>query len=216
MFFKKGDQVNDYEEFLEGEQLPQQQEEEKKRFRLSSTVKRNIAVVGSVALIGGAVALNWYLFSGETPVDAGDEGVYYQSQSGEEQNAEYVAGNDGDTDSYFASTQISRQRARDEAIEVLQLVVENTEAQADVKAQAMADISAIAANIETEANIETIITSKGFEQCVAVLGDEMISIIVRTGGEGLSQNEITQIKEIVCEQTGISPAGIKIIERTKA
>ncbi len=216
MFFKKGTGEEEME-LLEDEEGIEALEpvETKKKRRFSVITKKNLIVLSSLALIGGAVALNWYLFAdGAGGVTDPDGGVFYQSEQ-EGEGGQYVAEEDSGsgTDSYFASTQISRQRARDEAIEVLQLVAENGEAGEDVKARAMADISAIAADIEKEANIETMITSKGFEQCVAVLGDEMVSIIVKTGGEGLGQNEITQIKEIVCEQTGFSPVDIKIIER---
>ena len=80
--------------------------------------------------------------------------------------------------------------------------------------QASADISRIAAEIETEASIETLIKSKGFEECVAVISDGGASVIVRS--DGLLPNELSQIKEIVWEQAGIDPLNIKIIEKSAA
>lgn len=66
-------------------------------------------------------------------------------------------------DDYFSVAQINRQRARDEAMEVLQTVVEGAATQAEVKDKALADIASIAADIENEATIESLVKGKGFE-----------------------------------------------------
>ena len=115
-------------------------------------------------------------------------------------------------DTYFASAQLTRKQARDQALAVLQTVVDSSSADAAAKEQASSDISRIASEMQTEANIETLIKSKGFEKCVAVIGEGSASIIVRS--DGLLPNELSQIKEIVYEQAGIDPVGIKIIEQS--
>ena len=117
-------------------------------------------------------------------------------------------------DTYFATAQLSRKQARDQALAVLQTVVDSTSADAAAKEQASSDISRIASEIQTEANIETLIKSKGFEDCVAVIGEGGASIIVRS--EGLLPNELSQIKEIVYEQAGVDPVSIKIIEQSQS
>ena len=106
--------------------------------------KRNLIIIGVVLLIGVAVWLNWLIFANN---DTGYTG--YDKNSGmdtnygvdTEVNAEDTGSN---LDSYFASTQISRQRARDEALEVLQSVVDNAAADEATRNQALADISKIA------------------------------------------------------------------------
>ena len=65
--------------------------------------------------------------------------------------------------------------------------------------------------METEANIETLIEAKGFEECVAVINNDSASIVVKS--EGLQAAQISQINEIVYEQAGISPVNVKIIQR---
>ena len=189
---------------------------------LANFGRRQLIIVGTVLLIGAAVAVNWLMFSGE------GEGGYdgYQSASdlitshgsADEKN-DLSAGQEGAegdevtdvSDSYFASTQVSRQRARDEAIEVLQGVIDNENSDDATKAQALADISQIARDMEAEANIETLIKSKGFEQCVAVINGDAASIVVKS--DGLKPAQISQINEIVYEQAGIKPVNVKIIER---
>ena len=172
-----------------------------KKIKLSSKVKKNIAVTASIALIGTAVLLNWLFFADGTDkqqvdVPAGQDTVD-------------VSGENVDED-YFTSSQISRQRARDESIQVLQSIIYSDQAVEDVKNEAWEDISKIARNIEAEANIETLVVSKGIQECVAVVSDNAATVIVRS--DGLQDNQITQIQEIVYEQANIPVENLKIIE----
>ena len=107
--------------------------------------------------------------------------------------------------------QISRQRTRDEAIEVLQSVVDNQSSTETAKNEALAEINKLATVMEIEANIETLIIAKGFEECVAVISGENASVVVKS--DGLIPSQISQINEIVYQQAGIMPVNITIIER---
>ena len=167
--------------------------------------KRNMIIAASVLLIGVAVLLNFVLFTGGNG-DDGFDGYDQPSGSVQETPSEDVGNG-----TYFSATQVSRQRARDEALEVLQAVVDNVEADETVKAEALAGISTIAAEIQKEADIESLITAKGFEQCVAVLNGNAISIVV--SADSLQPAQIAQINEIVYAQTGITPAGVTIIHK---
>ena len=114
-------------------------------------------------------------------------------------------------ENYFAVSVVSRQRARDESIELLNNIVDSAETMPDVKDRALSDIQTIAVEIEKEANIEVLIKAKGFVECVAVVNGENANVIVKT--DGLMANEVAQIKEIVYEQSGILPANTRIIEK---
>jgi stage III sporulation protein AH len=171
---------------------------------MSSVGKRGWIVVGAIVLIGMAVWLNFALFSAPTanPNDG------YEAPSGNDASQ----GDDiDDVSAYFSTTAVSRQRARDEALEVLQSVVDNENADEASKNQAIADISALAADMNAEANIETLIKAKGFEECIAVINGDNISIVLKS--EGILPNQISQINEIVYEQANIKPSNIRIIEK---
>ena len=94
---------------------------------------------------------------------------------------------------------------------VLQGVVDNTASSEDAKSKALAEITTLAKVMEAEANIETLIEAKGFAECVAVIKDDSASIVVKS--DGLQAAQISQINEIVYEQSGISPVNVKIIQR---
>ena len=171
--------------------------------------KRNLIITASVLLIGVAVLLNWVLFSGAKTGKDGYKGYDKPNDSQEEPKNDNTPTDQ--TGTYFSATQVSRQRARDEALEVLQSVVDNKESSETVKAEALAGIAAIADEIQKEANIESLITAKGFEQCVAVLSGEKVQIVVKA--EELQPAQIAQINEIVYAQTGIAPTGVTIINK---
>lgn len=166
--------------------------------------RRNLAIILSVLVIGGAVWVNVALFTAGTKEAGGSAGNIVVDGNGSD--------NVNEVDSFFASTQIERQRSRDEAIEVLQLVVENPEALDESKVVAMQEISKIASAIENEGKIESLVTAKGFEKCIAVISDSGCNVIVKTSS-ALMPNQVAQIQEIVYEQAGILPVNTKIIEK---
>jgi stage III sporulation protein AH len=80
-----------------------------------------------------------------------------------------------------------------------------------MKAEALESIALIADEMQKEADIESLITAKGFEQCVAVLNGSTLSIVV--DADTLQPAQIAQINEIVYSQTGITPVGVTIINK---
>ena len=169
--------------------------------------KRNLIIACAVLLIGAAVWLNFILFSGNDKNEGYDG---YDQPSGNVSDSLNNSQDDAEN-TYFSATLVSRQKARDEALEVLQAVVDNVEASETVKNEALAGISAIADEIQKEANIESLITAKGFEKCVAVLNGDKASIIV--SADSLQPAQIAQINTIVYEQAGIEPSGVTIIHK---
>ncbi len=183
--------------------------------------RRNLIIAGAVVLIGAAVAVNWVFFSGN---GSSGDGYTYDASAGMSTNygttltttavgEETAKPTGNDTDSYFSSVEVSRQRARDEALEVLNAVVENDKATEEVKAEAMKEIQAIAKEMNQESNIESILLGKGFAQCIAVISGESANIIVRAEEGRLQSSQLAQINAVVYEQAGIEPANITIVAK---
>ena len=170
--------------------------------------KRNLIIIGAVALIGVAVCLNLVLFSGD------GDGYTYSGGNGmqnELDNTKNPTQGEAESslDSYFSTIQVNRQRARDEALEVLNAVVENQDASDEVKAEAIAEIKQISLEMKQEADIESMIVSRGFDKCIAVISGENASIVVSCEGK-LTPAQLAQINTVVYEYTGISPVNITI------
>ena len=187
--------------------LTEIQQPNKFQMILEKIGKRNIIIACAVLLIGAAVLMNFILFSGSNQ-NGGYDGYDQPSGSVSDDVGDSTA---TDANAYFSATQVSRQRARDEALEVLQAVVENVDATEAMKNEALAEIAVIADEIQKEANIESLITAKGFEACVAVINDDTASIVVKA--DDLQPAQIAQINAIVYEQAGILPSGITIIRK---
>lgn len=173
--------------------------------------RRNLVICAAVLLVAAAVCVNWILYSptdDPTDIPSGNE----QNEGGNNNDGTQTGNENDNVASYFASVQLSRQQARDEALEVLQLVIDSDTALESAKAEAIADVSRIADEIASEANIETLIKAKGFEECVAVINDGSATIVVKTES-ALLQSEVAQIMEIVVEQSGVQPENIKITEK---
>ena len=119
---------------------------------------------------------------------------------------------DSGSDSYFSDAMSSREKARDEAIAVLQTIVDSGDALADTKEQALADIAKIVEEMTMEANIEALIKAKGFSDCVTVISGDKANVIVKC--DGLLETEVAQIAEIVYSEAGITPANITLVEKS--
>ncbi len=180
---------------------------EKTKKAVSKAGKRTVIATMAVFVIGIAVLLNLILMKENNNVpDLGEElsevaGLLEGAENSEEAEAE----------DYFANIVLNRQSARDEAMAVLLGVTDSTTAIDEVKNSAYSDMEQIALDIENEANIETMILAKGFEQCIAVVNGNSANVIVKT--DGLTPGEVAQISEIVYEECGILPSELKIIEK---
>lgn len=176
---------------------------------------KNMIILSAVLVCAVAIGLNFILADNSVP--AGEDGyvidpdLYASILEDETENVGVSGEASEEDDGYFDAAVLNRDRARDEAIEVLSTVAQSDTALDDIKNKAEADIAAIAAAIEAESNIEELVKAKGFSECVAVINGDLASVIVRS--DGLLPSEVAQITEIVFEQSGILPINLNIIEK---
>jgi len=168
--------------------------------------KKTVICSAAVIVVGITVLLNFILWG------AADENTLTPALDLSDLSASVENSDDAEKTSsdYFDEMILSRENARGEAIDVLNGVINSESAVDEMKTDAQAQIGQIAKNMENESNIETLVMSKGFEKCVAVISGDSANIIVST--DGMTASQISQISEIVYEQAGIIPANLKIIE----
>lgn len=109
----------------------------------------------------------------------------------------------------LALTVLNRTAVREDAMAVLQTIADNPDALPNEKEEALAKISSIMSDMAAEANIETLTLAKGIPQCVAVISGGQCSIIVDAAT--ITDEELSQIVEIVYEQSGILPIHTKVL-----
>ena len=148
--------------------------------------KRKIILAALVVTLGLAVYLNVQFSNaggGLTATGALDAG----KSLGDAQlvNGTTAEGDPADTDAaasgaYFAEARQNRQKARQEALDVLKDVINNVKADEASKKDAVSKSALIASQADTEAKIENLVKAKGFKDCVAVLGDADANVVVKT------------------------------------
>lgn len=178
---------------------------EKLKKLFSSKGVKSAVLVTAVLLIGLAVYLNYRWFY--DPIDS----LGFGKNNMEDNYSDSAETDAAATSNYFTATALSREQSRDEAIDVLKLVTESADSSEAAKAEAAAKISRIAVDIQNEINIETLVKAKGFEECVAVISDNSVSVIVKA--ESLQANEAAQILAIAYETTGFPVENISIISK---
>ena len=185
--------------------------------------KRNAVVVAIVLFVGAAVYLNWS-YNNQTPGDQdkddsgskvlGQSTLVSGSSEGDGDDTLASATEDGQSTGtgYFATARLNRQQARDNALELLQQAAADEKADQAMVDEANASIQAMAAFTMSEAQVENLVTAKGYGDCVCFISVNSVSVVVSATETGLNENDIAKIVEIVMEETGLSADRIKIIE----
>ena len=186
--------------------------------------KRNIVAATVLLFVCGAVYLNWKYASsvadpaadqsgkvlGQSTLVSGDNG----GETGTEGENIDTEGDSASTSSdYFATARLTRQQARDNAIALLREAAESESADKEVANEAAAAIQVLAGYAVAEAQIENLVTAKGYPQCVAFMGDSSISVVVSPAGEtGLEAADVARITDIVLNETDYTAGQITILE----
>lgn len=179
--------------------------------------RKQLVLASLVLALGAAVYLNWQ-FAGTNHLPVG-ESSSETSQLGAAQlvNNAYVETVNDQMESGTAEetsgdalsqARIDRQNSRDQALELLDNVMESVDSDSAAKQQAVEEASAIAQNILEESNVESLLEAKGYAQCVAYVSPEECSVVVAGSVE---EGDSLIIQEVVMEQTGLTADKIKII-----
>jgi stage III sporulation protein AH len=111
----------------------------------------------------------------------------------------------------FAQMRLSRQQSRDSAVHLLQETISYAGEDEDVSASTL-QLDAIVKLSLAEANIESVVISKGYADCVAYMTDDGISLAVAAPEAGLAEADVALLTDIVCAQTDYELPQIRIIE----
>ena len=111
---------------------------------------------------------------------------------------------------YFAAVRLSRQQARDSAVNLLQDVSVNSD---QTKAEeSAAELEDIVQTALTEAQIESLVIAKGYTDCVAYMSNEGVSVAVAAPEGGLKQEDVAVIADIVMTQSDYTLDDIRVVE----
>ena len=69
----------------------------------------------------------------------------------------------------------------------------------------------LAAYTLQEAQIENLVTAKGYTDCIAFMNDGSLSVVVSTAGGELTAEDVVKITDIAMTESGLTAADIKIM-----
>ena len=187
--------------------------------------KRNAVVAAVVLFVCGAVYLNWSYQKGQSE-EAGKtlgEAELVSMQSADPllktspapsaaPSASPAPAATDKKSGYFDAARLNRQQARDSALSILQEAAADTNATETMKAETGEAIQTLADYTVSEAQIENLVTAKGYADCVAFISDGSVSVVVSATEEGLTDADVARITEIVTEETGLEASAITIIQ----
>lgn len=117
-----------------------------------------------------------------------------------------------DKNNYFEEARLEKQKARDSAITTLKEAATEEGLPKESRERVAKSIETISSGAVSETRIETLIKAKGFGECVALMNDKGVNVIISAPETGLTAEDTAKIKDIVVGETGILPSQIKIIE----
>lgn len=119
-------------------------------------------------------------------------------------------------DDYFAAVRLSRQQARDSAMQLLQEAMsyeESVETASSTKElESAMELDQIVQTALSEAQIESLIIAKGYADCVAYMSGEGISVAVASPEGGLQENDVAVIADVVITQSDYTLEDIRVVE----
>lgn len=177
--------------------------------------KKNVTAAAVLVTVCAGIYLNWMYTEGSAPASLTDtldsekllnESMLVMSQDEALQTA---AGENADTASdYFAAVRLSRQEARDSAVNLLQEAMSYDTAPEKTGAE-LEELVAVALS---EAQIESLVVAKGYADCVAYMSNEGISVAVAAPESGLQQTDVAVITDIILTQSDYDVEDIRIVE----
>lgn len=113
---------------------------------------------------------------------------------------------------YFAAVRLSRQQARDSAVNLLQEAMSYSEDGGSKDVESAMELEDIVQTALSEAQIESLIIAKGYTDCVAYMSGEGISVAVSSPEGGLKEEDVAVIADIVMTQSEYSLDDIRVVE----
>jgi stage III sporulation protein AH len=177
--------------------------------------KKNLVAAAVLVTVCTGIYMNWLYTEQETAAnltDVIDAEKVMSEELLELEDVEVLSQGQPDNTSsdYFAAVRLSRQQARDSAVNLLQEAAaysDQTKA-----AESTAELEDIVQTALTEAQIESLVIAKGYTDCVAYMSNDGISVAVAAPEGGLQADDVAVIADIVLTQSEYTLDEIRIVE----
>ena len=169
--------------------------------------KKNLMAAAVLLVVCAGIYMNWMYSNAESVDDLTD---ILDSDAVMSPDVDMNAGEENTVTDYFAAVRLSRQEARDQAVNLLQeaMAYGNGNEQEVSNAQ----LEQIVQTALCEAQIESLVIAKGYTDCVAYMSELGISVAVASPEGGMKNEDIAVIADIVITQSGFDMEAIRVVE----
>ena len=181
--------------------------------------KKNMVAAAVLVTVCAGIYVNWLYTEEQTAAVLTDSIDSEKVMSEEllvlsEDMAAISVGEEVQTTSsdYFAAVRLSRQQARDSAVNLIQEAMAYSTAASTKDVESAMELEEIVQTALSEATIESLIIAKGYADCVAYMSAEGISVAVASPEGGLQQTDVAVIADIVMTQSDYSLEDIRVVE----
>ena len=181
--------------------------------------KKNMVAAAVLVTVCAGIYVNWLYTEDYTAASLTDTLDTQKVMSDEtlilsEDMAAISAGEDVQTTAsdYFAAVRLSRQQARDSAVNLIQEAMAYSGGDSAKEVESAMELEDIVQTALSEAQIESLIIAKGYTDCVAYMSGEGISVAVSAPEGGLQQEDVAVIADIVMTQSEYTLDNIRVVE----
>ncbi len=179
--------------------------------------KKNMVAAAILVVVCAGIYMNWLYTEYQATMDLVQtldaEKVMSDDTLILDQDAEVLSAGEEPANTaqdYFAAVRLSRQQARDSALNLLQeAMAYSDETKAAETSATLEQIVEVSLN---EAQIESLVIAKGYADCVAYITNEGISVAVAAPEGGLQEQDVAVIADIVISQSDYTYSDIRVVE----
>ena len=181
--------------------------------------KKNLVAAAILVTVCAGIYVNW-LYTEDKTAASLEDSLDTQKVMNEDTlvlsgDMEAIAAGEDVTSTatdYFAAVRLSRQQARDNAVNLLQEAMDYSGSESSKDVESAMELEEIVQTALSEAQIESLIIAKGYADCVAYMSGDGISIAVSSPEGGLQQADVAVIADIVMTQSDYSLDDIRVVE----
>lgn len=181
--------------------------------------KKNMVAAAVLITVCAGIYVNWLYTEENTAVSLADTLDSEKVMSDDtlilgEDMAAIAAGEDvmSTASDYFAAVRLSRQQARDSAVNLLQEAMAYSTEESSKEIESAMEMEEIVQTALSEAQIESLVIAKGYTDCVAYMSAEGISVAVASPEGGLQRSDVSVIADIVMAQSEYTLDDIRVVE----
>ncbi len=112
------------------------------------------------------------------------------------------------TEEYFETFRENRENTREKELSYLETILTQKEVDAETLVDAQQQKLAIVESMEKEFTVESVLKAKGFADAAVTFHKGAVNVIIKA--ETLTNQQVAQILDIVCRETGEKADNIKI------